>query len=329
MQTSRRSQLKTGRRPLNRATRTFKDGEVICEEGSLGREMFIIEKGSVGVFKNGENGRVKLATVGENGIIGEMSILDNLPRSATVIAQQQTSVTLINESIFKNTLQKAPIWLTSIVKIVVSRLRDANRRASQSPLRDKKLGILSLIRLLLSESGCQIEEKQALSLNVLLLEAFYVSRLSKKEVNDLLEGLQRRQIIEIVQGSDKAGYIRITDREALDLYHEYLELRRRKKTFREASLHQQTVTTLSNIAYLAQKSGRPTEDGVVLSKSILVQDFSDKKNGSLDSHLIELKRLGVLYTMPEQDDTLIVFHPETVRRIGKIKEWLPRFKEAR
>ncbi len=321
-----RTQLKTGQRPVQLNTRTLKPGEILFEEGSQGRELFIIQSGRVGVYKDTPEGRIELATIEKGGIVGEMSLLDNLPRSATIEALEETRALIVNESVFQAALQKAPIWLTSIVKIVVSRLRDTNKRVDQCALRDRERGLVLLMLLLLPSSKYEFGSRLALSYDLLLVEAYFVCRLKKKEIQKLINSLIRRGLVDVEEDTNGKQHICLTDPEAIRLFEEYCRLKSEKKKFREATIPEDAVATLGNIAYVAQKAGRQTEEGMVLLKSALLEDLSDKKLDILEKNLLELRRRGLINVIPDAQDMAIVFKTDMLSRIKKIKEWLPRFE---
>ncbi len=326
MPTSERAQLKTGKRPQQLVTRSLKEGDVLFEEGSLGRELFIIQEGKVGVYKDTAEGPIELATIEKNGIIGEMSLLDNQPRSATIRALEPTTVVVISESVFQATLQKAPVWLTSIVKIVVSRLRDANKRVDQTALRDRERGLISLILILLPECKYEFSSQLALSYDTVVVEAYYVCRLKKREIEKLIARLEKRGLIEVAEDTEHKKHLCLKDLDVVKLFYEYLTLKSQQKKFKEMSIPQEAVGVLSNIAYVAQKSGKETAEGTALLKSAFIADMAGKNPDKIEKMLLDLRRRNLLNIMPEGDDSLIIFKQETLSRIKKIKEWLPRFE---
>lgn len=324
---SAQNQLKTGNRPIQQQIRAYKAGEILFEEGSTGRELFILQEGRVGVYKDTPDGKVELAVIEKGGIIGEMALLDNLPRSATVKCLENVKTMVVNHSVFQSVFQTTPVWLQSIIKIVVSRLRDANKRVDQSALRDKVRGLVSLILLLLPSSKIEIKNQLAIDYNQVLVEGFYISRLRKKEINKILEQLSKRGILQIdLQNQKECGLIKIIDIEVLRLFDEYLSLKSQKKTFKENSISDESITFLGNIAYVAQKSGQETEEGTSLMKSALLEDLSAEKLDNLDKNLLDLNRKNLINLYPVQSDTAIIFKKETLSRIKKVKEWMPSFE---
>jgi len=320
------SQLKTGQRPVQVIVKTYKPGEMVFEEGSRGRELFIVQEGKVGVYKVTPDGEVELARIDKGAVIGEMSLLDNMPRSATVKAVDATKLMVINELTFQTALKAVPVWLTSIIKIVVSRLRDANRRVDQAVLRDKDRGLMSLMLLMLPSMKHEFSSSIALDYDLILVEGYYVCRLKKKEITAILENLAGRKIVTIAEDTAHKKHVCIPDLEVLGLFAEYLGLKSQKKKFKEIDIPEESVALLSNIVYVAQKSGMETDEGTALAKSLLINDLDPKNADHLEKNLLDMKRRNLISIMPSQADETIVFKKETLSRIKKIKEWRPRFE---
>jgi CRP-like cAMP-binding protein len=322
-----RSELKTGKRPVLQQTRSLKPGEILFEEGTQGRELFIIQEGKVGIYKDTPDGRIELAVVEKGGIIGEMSLLDNLPRSATVQAVEPCKVLIVNQASFDKIMQEIPVWLQSIIKIVVSRLRDANKRVDQSVLRDKERGLANLLLLLLPTMTIKKESCAAIEFEQLITEAFFVCRLRKKEIKKTVETLAKRNLLKILVEKDGIQWVLVREPEILKLFDEYCSLKSLKQSFKEISIPEQAVTTLKNIAYVSQKNGKESSEGTTIMKSVLVKDFSEKNTGHLDRNLLDLRRHNLINLSPVDNDMAITFRDEDLRRITKIKEWLPHFEQ--
>ena len=322
------TELKTGRRPDPAIVRSYKPGEIVFEEGTKGRELFIIQEGLVGVYKNTPEGEVELARVEKTGIIGEMSLLDAMPRSATVKSIEPSKLLLVNELTFQNALKTVPVWLVSIIRIVVSRLRDANKRVDQACLRDKDRGIVSLILLMLPGNRYEFSSQTALDFDMVAVEAHFVCRLKKKEILAVLSNLEKKAIVSIAEDKDHKKHLCIRDLEVVQLYDDYLKLKSRKKTFKELTIPDEAIGLLSNIVYVAQKAGVETKDGTTLLKSLLINDLDAKNSDNLEKSLLDLKRRNLLNILPaDNSDAMLIFEKEVLSRIKKIKEWVPRFEQ--
>jgi len=76
--------------------KSYKKGETIVSEGEKGREILTLVSGKVGVFKNGR----KLSEFSEKGtILGELSVILNRPRTASLVAIEDSSVMTLATSI--------------------------------------------------------------------------------------------------------------------------------------------------------------------------------------------------------------------------------------
>ncbi len=104
--------------------RAYRTGDVIIKEGDSGREMFIIQKGAVDVLKGG----VALATLGRGDFFGEMSILEGLKRSATVVAREETRLLVLNAGSFLMKIRKDPTFAFTIMQSLSGRVRALNEK---------------------------------------------------------------------------------------------------------------------------------------------------------------------------------------------------------
>ena len=103
---------------------TLKKGEVLFKEGSLSDCAYIIESGALEVSKKDEKGqKMVVAVLKKNDIVGEMGLIDGQPRSATVIALNDTSITIITQEQFDTLWKRNPKALMPIMKIMARRLR--------------------------------------------------------------------------------------------------------------------------------------------------------------------------------------------------------------
>ena len=75
---------------------TLPPGEVLTDQGQRGGEAFVIVSGSATVRRNGK----KVATLGPGAFVGELSLLDNGPRTASVTTDQETTVFKLDERHF-------------------------------------------------------------------------------------------------------------------------------------------------------------------------------------------------------------------------------------
>ena len=114
------------------STRTFPAGREIVTENQPGEELFVVIRGRVAVEKEG----VPIAELRPGGHFGEMGLIDNAPRSATVRAIEPTRVMVISRPELMNLMKRESILavklLWSFVQVLSDRLRETNSELSEA-----------------------------------------------------------------------------------------------------------------------------------------------------------------------------------------------------
>ena len=117
--------------------RRFKRGEVIVEQGKKTNALFILLNGRARVITADSRGReVILATLQPGDHIGEMSLIDNEPHSATVRAEVQTDVLMLGRVEFARCLPENTSMAYAVMRGLVQRLRHADRKIESLALMD-------------------------------------------------------------------------------------------------------------------------------------------------------------------------------------------------
>lgn len=102
----------------------FKKGEEIIQEGTLSDCAYIIDSGQVEVSKKKPNGEKQIIGIlQENDIFGEMGLIDGFPRSATVMALEDCTISIMTQEAFNSLAQHNPQALMPILKVLAKRLR--------------------------------------------------------------------------------------------------------------------------------------------------------------------------------------------------------------
>lgn len=115
----------------------FKRGELIVEQGKKSNSLAIILTGKARVISTDSRGReVILATLQPGDYIGEMSLIDNEPHSATVRAEVQTDVLVLGRLEFARCLPENSSMAYAVMKGLVQRLRHADRKIESLALMD-------------------------------------------------------------------------------------------------------------------------------------------------------------------------------------------------
>ncbi|MFA5976049.1 MAG: cyclic nucleotide-binding domain-containing protein [Elusimicrobiota bacterium] len=89
--------------------RDYHPGEVLCQEGDIGRALFILEQGQVEVVRRGPNDEpLRIALLKGGDYFGEMSLIDEQPRTATVVATEPVRAYLLYKTEIDKLLRQAP-----------------------------------------------------------------------------------------------------------------------------------------------------------------------------------------------------------------------------
>ncbi len=113
--------------------RQYNSGEILCGEGDIGRALFLIESGSVEVFRKGADGHSTCVAILKSGdFFGELSLVDEQPRTATVVALEPVRACLLYKSEIDKLLRKAP-HIGAAVMTHLSRLLAARLRSTLDP----------------------------------------------------------------------------------------------------------------------------------------------------------------------------------------------------
>ena len=103
----------------------FPAGHVIARQGEIGTGFFVIVSGAVRVVRDG----TVVARLGPGEFFGELSVLDRMPRNATVAAEEPTSCLALASWDFENVLLEEPALTLAILRGVAMRLREVTESA--------------------------------------------------------------------------------------------------------------------------------------------------------------------------------------------------------
>ena len=99
------------------------DGKVLCREGDLGREFFVLVEGSVEVATKGR----RVATLGAGDFVGEISLLEPTPRTATVTAKTPLRLFVLTPKDFRRMLDENPSVERKVLRALARRVLELSR----------------------------------------------------------------------------------------------------------------------------------------------------------------------------------------------------------
>ncbi|MCK6405151.1 MAG: Crp/Fnr family transcriptional regulator [Rhodocyclaceae bacterium] len=171
-------------------------GTVIVRSGDPTDSLYILINGSARVLNSDEDGReVILSILGPGDFFGEMGLIDGSPRSADVVAAESCEMLVISKADFKRCLQENFEVALNIMKRLVERLREADRKIESLALMDV-YGRVAKLLLDVSEmqSGRRVIPR----------------RLTKQDIAKMI-GASREMVSRVMKDLEASGYIIVDD----------------------------------------------------------------------------------------------------------------------
>lgn len=134
--------------------RAYPRNSVILFEDDPGDALYVVAQGQVKVVLIGEDGReVILSVLGEGEFFGEMALIDDEPRSAHVIAMEDSTLLVIRREDFQGQLQQTPGIALALLRELSRRLRRADEKVGSLVLLDVNGRVAQLLLDLAEEAG--------------------------------------------------------------------------------------------------------------------------------------------------------------------------------
>lgn len=120
----------------------FMPGDALCRQGEPGDAAYIVLDGEAEVLVNSERGPMRVAHIGRHDIVGEIAILCNVPRTATVVATTPLTALRVSKDGFFNLVTQFPQVAVEVMHELASRLIQTTSRLTEvsSRLRELEAG---------------------------------------------------------------------------------------------------------------------------------------------------------------------------------------------
>lgn len=182
--------------------RRLRRGEIIVEQGKKSNALFILLTGRARVLTSDARGReVILAVLQPGDYLGEMSLIDNEPHSATVRAEVQTDVLVLGRPEFARCLPDNSSLSYAILRGLVARLRQADRQIESLALLDVYGRVA---RALLDMADVQGEQR------------IIRNKVSRQDLAKVV-GASREMVSRVMKDLEERGYIETQDTGAVVL----------------------------------------------------------------------------------------------------------------
>ncbi|NBQ54735.1 MAG: Crp/Fnr family transcriptional regulator [Proteobacteria bacterium] len=169
-------------------------GTTIIAAGDLTDSLFVIISGRLKVMMSDDEGReVILAILGSNEFFGEMGLLDDSPRSASVVALEACELLTLSKRDFKKCLSENFELSMAVMRGLVRRLREA----------DKKIGSLALMDVYGRVARLLLEMAETID-----GQKVVIKKLAKQDIAKMI-GASREMVSRVMKDLQAGGYIEV------------------------------------------------------------------------------------------------------------------------
>mgnify|MGYP003351505558 CR=1 FL=1 len=176
--------------------RRYRRGELVVERGKKSNALFILLSGRVRVLTADSKGKEVILSVLEAGsYVGEMSLIDNEPHSATVRAEVQTDMLILARADFARCLPENSSLAYAIMRGLVTRLRNADRQIESLALLD----VYGRVARALLEMAQEVDGLQLIKQKVSRQDLAKVVGASREMVSRVMKDLEERGFIETLE----------------------------------------------------------------------------------------------------------------------------------
>lgn len=174
------------------ARRSYPRGRTIVSEGEPSQSMYILLAGRAKVQRSDSEGKeVILAVLGSGEFFGEMSLIDDAPRSASVVTLESCEFMAVSKEAFKAMLQQSPEVSMALMRGLVRRLREADQKIETLALLDV-YGRVARVLLDFSE--------------IVDGERVVKNKLPRQEIAKMI-GASREMVSRVMKGLELDGFI--------------------------------------------------------------------------------------------------------------------------
>lgn len=179
----------------------YKRGEVIVEQGRKSNALYIVLSGRARVLTTDARGReVIIATLRIGDCIGEMSLIDNQPHSASVLAEVQTDVLMLGRAEFDRCVAENLQMARAVMTGLVTRLRRA----------DQKIESLALMDVYGRVAHALLEQATADPQGLLTIR----DKISRQDIAKMV-GASREMVSRVMKDLEERGYIETLENGAI------------------------------------------------------------------------------------------------------------------
>lgn len=178
-------------------TKTFAKNTIIINEGDHTDSLYVIASGKVKVFLTDEHGKeIILSVRGPGEYIGEIALLDEAPRSASVMTLENSTFSIISKADFRDCLAKNPDIAINLIKELAHRVRTLTENVKDLALKDVYGRVARTLTTLAKEENGQL---------------VIAEKLTQQDLANMV-GASREMVSRIFKDLTTGGYIKVEDK---------------------------------------------------------------------------------------------------------------------
>jgi CRP-like cAMP-binding protein len=130
---------------FQRFGKTYPRGTVLFREGDPGNEMFVVQSGRVNILKRAGDVEKVLSSLGPGEFFGEMSILNNKPRSATAACAEDSKLLVVDAKTFEAMIRGSAEIAVRMIKKLADRLQETNEQVENLLFHDASTRVVHFL----------------------------------------------------------------------------------------------------------------------------------------------------------------------------------------
>ena len=178
--------------------RTYRRDQYLMYQGDPGDHLVVVVEGLIKIIVTSDRGdEMVLATLGPGEVLGELSVIDQGPRSASAVAVQHTTALVVNRAALLTAMQRSPALLDALLRTLGGLVRRLTEQATDLVFLDLGGRIAKLLVQQAERQSDVSTNRLTVDLHLTQTELAQMVGASRPAVNRVLQGLVGRGWISV------------------------------------------------------------------------------------------------------------------------------------